>query len=55
MEVDLPINISSEIEKVQTSNHETNNGPYLKEFEKKLETYFNAHVAVVDHGQTALT
>ena len=55
MEVDLPINISSEIEKVLTSNHVTNNGPYLKEFEKKLETYFNAHVAVVDHGQTALT
>ena len=55
MEVDLPIDISSEIEKILTSNRVTNNGPYLKEFEKKLESYFNAHVAVVDHGQTALT
>jgi dTDP-4-amino-4,6-dideoxygalactose transaminase len=55
MEVDLPTDILSEIEKVLSSNRVTNNGPNLRLFEEKLESYFNAHVAVVDHGQTALT
>jgi len=55
MEIDLPTNISSEIEGILSSDCVTNNGPYLKKFETELESYFNAHVAVVDHGQTALT
>jgi dTDP-4-amino-4,6-dideoxygalactose transaminase len=55
MEIDLPMGISSDIEKILSSDWVTNNGPYLQEFEKRLESYFNAHVAVVDHGQTALT
>lgn len=55
MEIDLPKNIESEIAEILSSDRVTNDGPYLKEFESKLEAYFNAYVAVVDHGQTALT
>jgi len=55
MEIDLPKNIESEIAEILSSDRVTNDGPYLKEFESKLESYFNAYVAVVDHGQTALT